>query len=121
MACNHTIHKHNHHFGWDNSIEPTLSVAPGQTVEIETIDSSGGQLNAGSVLSDLSLLSFEKVNPVTGPIFIEGQNQEMRWPSHFWIFNPPVGAGRRIFQGLVYWRISSQIPLFISGSMTLFR
>ena len=72
MACNHTIHKHNHHFGWDNSIEPTLSVVPGQTVEIETIDSSGGQLNAGSVLSDLSLLSFEKVNPVTGPIFIEG-------------------------------------------------
>ena len=72
MACNHTIHKHNHHFGWDNAIEPTLSIAPGQTVEIETIDSSGGQLNAGSVLSDLSLLSFEKVNPVTGPIFIEG-------------------------------------------------
>lgn len=72
MPCNHTIHKHHHHFGWDNSIEPILSVVPGKTVEIETIDSSGGQLSANSSLDDLLQLSFDKVNPVTGPIFIEG-------------------------------------------------
>jgi formamidase len=60
MACNHTIHKHDHHFGWDNSIEPVLSVAPGQSIEIETIDSSGGQLGANSTLEDLSNLSFDK-------------------------------------------------------------
>lgn len=72
MACNHTIHKHQHHFGWDNSIEPTLTVKPGETVEIETIDSSGGQLNPGSTVADLNTLSFDKVNPVTGPINIEG-------------------------------------------------
>ena len=72
MGCNHTIHKHAHHFGWDNSIEPVLSVTPGETVEIETIDSSGGQLGPGSTVADLGALSFDKVNPVTGPIFIEG-------------------------------------------------
>lgn len=72
MDCNHTIHKHAHHFGWDNSIDPILSVTPGQTVEIETIDSSGGQLGPGSTVDDLGTLSFEKVNPVTGPIFVEG-------------------------------------------------
>lgn len=72
MACNHTIHKHQHHFGWDNSIEPTLSVAPGQTIEIETIDSSGGQLGPESSVDDLGSLSFDKVNPVTGPVYIEG-------------------------------------------------
>lgn len=72
MACNHTIHQHQHHFGWDNSITPVLSITPGQTVEIETVDSSGGQLNDGSGLDDLSALSFDAVNPVTGPIFIEG-------------------------------------------------
>ncbi|MFT6304469.1 MAG: acetamidase/formamidase [Granulosicoccus sp.] len=72
VNCQHTIHKHNHHFGWDNSIEPVLSVAPGQTIEIETIDASGGQLNANSTVDDLLQLSFEKVNPVTGPIYIEG-------------------------------------------------
>ncbi len=72
MACNHTIHQHQHHFGWDHSLDPVLSVTPGQTVEIETIDSSGGQLNATSELGDLSALSFDAVNPVTGPIYIEG-------------------------------------------------
>lgn len=72
MACNHTIHKHQHHFGWDNSIDPILSVTPGETVHVETIDSSGGQLNSASTLEDLNALSFDKVNPVTGPIFIEG-------------------------------------------------
>ena len=46
VNCQHTIHQHQHHFGWDNTIEPVLSVAPGQTIEIETIDakSKNGEL-----------------------------------------------------------------------------
>lgn len=72
MACNHTIHKHNHHLGWDNSLEPVLSIMPGQTIAVETIDASGGQLSAGSTLDDLKALDFNQVNPVTGPIHIEG-------------------------------------------------
>lgn len=72
MACHHTIHKHAHHFGWNKNIEPVLSVAPGQTVEIGTIDSSGGQLGPDSTIEDLMSLSFDSVNPVTGPIYIEG-------------------------------------------------
>jgi formamidase len=72
MRCNHTIHQHQHHFGWNNQIDPVLSVRPGQTVEIETVDSSGGQLGPGASLLDLEKLSFDKVNPVTGPIFVEG-------------------------------------------------
>ena len=72
MNCNHTIHKHQHHLGWDNTLEPVLSITPGQSVEIETIDSSGGQLDKNSTLADLQQLDFDKVNPVTGPIHIEG-------------------------------------------------
>ena len=72
MTCNHTIHKHQHHLGWDNTIEPALSVAPGQTIAVETIDASGGQLHAKATLDDLKALDFDKVNPVTGPIYIEG-------------------------------------------------
>ena len=72
MACNHTIHNRNHHFGWDNSFEPVLTVTPGETIEVETIDASGAQLNADSTLDDLRQLAFEKINPVTGPIYIEG-------------------------------------------------
>ena len=72
MTCNHTIHKHNHHLGWDNTIDPVLSVAPGQTIAVETVDASGGQLDAQSTLDDLKALDFDNVNPVTGPIYVEG-------------------------------------------------
>src|SRR3546814_614372 len=68
----HTIHRHDHHFGWDHSFQPKLTVAPGETVTIETVDSSGGQLGPGSTIEDLKVLDFGKVNPVTGPIRVDG-------------------------------------------------
>lgn len=72
MSCTHTIHKHSHHLGWDNSQEPALAVRPGDTIAVETIDASGGQLHAKATLDDLKALDFDKVNPVTGPIFVDG-------------------------------------------------
>ena len=71
-TCNHTIHKTNSHFGWNNANPPVLTVAPGETVEFHTIDSSGGQLGPKSTLADLAALDFGKVNPVTGPVFVDG-------------------------------------------------
>ena len=67
-----TIHDHHHHIGWDNSIEPVMRVEPDSEIEIFTIDSSGGQLNAASTEADVAALDFGLVNPVTGPIYIEG-------------------------------------------------
>jgi acetamidase/formamidase len=72
MRSSHTIHRHHHHFGWDNANAPALVVAPGDTVELETVDSSGAQLGPGSTLDDLARLDFGKVNPVTGPVFVDG-------------------------------------------------
>ncbi len=71
-SCNHTIHKAQSHNGWDNSFAPQLTIAPGETVAFETIDSSGAQLGPDSVLADLDRLDFGKINPVTGPVFIDG-------------------------------------------------
>ena len=68
----HTIHGHNHHFGWDNSFVPAERIAPGATIEFECLDASGGQLRADSTLADVVKLDFGKVNPVTGPIFVDG-------------------------------------------------
>jgi acetamidase/formamidase len=68
----HTIHGAHHHFGWDHAIPPVLSIAPGTTLEFECIDAAGGQLSAKSGLADVAKLDFAKVNPVTGPIFIDG-------------------------------------------------
>jgi len=72
MASSHTTHRHRHHFGWDNANRPVLEVGPGDTVELETVDSSGAQLSASSTLADLAALDFGKVNPVTGPVHVAG-------------------------------------------------
>ncbi|MFA5595621.1 MAG: acetamidase/formamidase family protein, partial [Trueperaceae bacterium] len=72
MSSFKTIHDHDHHFGWDNSIEPILTVAPGEQIELHTIDSGGGQLNENSTAADVANIDFGKVNPVNGPIYIEG-------------------------------------------------
>lgn len=69
---NYTIHGSHHHFGWDNSFPPALTVAPGDRIHLQCLDSSGGQLTASSTTEDLPNLSFDKINPVTGPIFVEG-------------------------------------------------
>ena len=68
----YTIHKHHSHYGWDNSFQPIKSIKPGETLSFETIDASGAQLNKQSTVQDVVSLDFGKVNPVTGPVFIEG-------------------------------------------------
>jgi acetamidase/formamidase len=68
----HTIHSEQHHFGWDNANEPVLTVAPGDTVEFDTVDASGGQLSPESTVADVLGLDFARVNPVTGPVRVDG-------------------------------------------------
>ena len=68
----HTVHGAHHHFGWDRAIPPVLTIAPGTTVEFECLDASGGQLSPKSTIADVARLDFSKVNPVTGPVAIDG-------------------------------------------------
>ena len=72
MRSSHTIHRHQHHHGWNNAIAPALTVAPGETVTFATVDSSGGQLSVSSTVADVSRLDFAKVNPVSGPVRVDG-------------------------------------------------
>lgn len=67
-----TIHQGHHHFGWDNTFEPVLTIEPGDEVEFGIVDASGGQLTADSTTADVASLDFGKVNPVTGPVRIVG-------------------------------------------------
>ena len=71
-SARHTIHREHRHLGWNNANAPVLTVAPGETVSFETVDASGGQLGPGSTAADIAGLDFGKVNPVTGPIAIDG-------------------------------------------------
>jgi len=71
-GTNHTIHKQHGHFGWDNSFSPCLTVKPGETVAFECRDASAGQFTRDTVAADVPKLDLGKVNPVTGPILIDG-------------------------------------------------
>jgi len=70
MAHRHTIHQS--HFGWDNSLRAVARIAPGETLEFEVADSSAKQLSPASSVADVARLDFSKINPVSGPVFIEG-------------------------------------------------
>ena len=71
-ACDYTIHGAQHHFGWDNTLAPALRVAPGSTIEFHCHDSSAGQLGPSSTLQSVVDLDFGKINPVSGPIYVDG-------------------------------------------------
>lgn len=71
-ACNYTIHGAQHHFGWDNTLAPAERVEPGSTILFHCHDSSAGQLGPSSTVADVGTLDFGKINPVSGPIYVEG-------------------------------------------------
>ena len=60
------------HHAWDNSLPPVLEIEPGQRVELDLMNSSGGQLGPESTVAEVAALDFAKVNPVTGPIAVRG-------------------------------------------------
>jgi len=72
MTHRHTIHKHQHHLGWNHAFPPVLRIAPGESVEFEVSEASGGQISPASTVDAVSRMDFGRVNPVTGPVFVDG-------------------------------------------------
>ena len=68
----HTIHAHQCHIGWNNAFPPILTIAPGETITFESRDSSDGQITPASKVADIAALDFGRINPVCGPVFIDG-------------------------------------------------
>jgi len=68
----YTIHRAHIHHGWNNQFAPVLKIKPGETISLETVDASSGQLNPKSNADDLRKLDLSFVNPVTGPIYVDG-------------------------------------------------
>jgi acetamidase/formamidase len=72
VACTHTIHRARHHFGWNKDFTPAVVAKPGETIHFECLDSSGGQIGPDATLDALINLDFGKINPVSGPVYVEG-------------------------------------------------
>jgi len=70
MTYRHTIHQRHH--GWDHSLVPAVRIAPGSSLEFVVADASDGQICRTSNVDDVARLDFAKVNPVTGPVYIDG-------------------------------------------------
>lgn len=68
----HTLHAHESHSGWDRDLPPQLTVSPGTTVRLEAQDASGGQLDRSSDATNLESLDFGRINPTTGPVYVDG-------------------------------------------------
>jgi acetamidase/formamidase len=69
-AHRHTIHQQHH--GWDRSLPPAVRIAPGESLEFDVADASGAQLGPASTADDVLRLDFANINPVAGPVFIDG-------------------------------------------------
>jgi acetamidase/formamidase len=68
----HTIHSKQGHYGWDNSFPPVLTVAPGAAVEFQCRDASAGQFSRETTAAGVPKIDLAFVNPVTGPIYVDG-------------------------------------------------
>ncbi|HET7488440.1 MAG TPA: acetamidase/formamidase family protein [Acidimicrobiales bacterium] len=60
------------HFGWSPDFPPTLAVRSGDELVVEAQDASAGQLGPGSTAASVAALDFDRVNPVCGPVHVEG-------------------------------------------------
>ena len=72
MKSDYTIYKNQNHVGWNKAIAPVKTIEAGAVVTFETLDASGDQIGQHSTVSDVASLDFSKVNPVTGPVYVDG-------------------------------------------------
>jgi len=67
-----TIHGIHPHWRWDNSLSPAARIAPGERIEVEILDAGGGQIAKSSTAAQVASLDFGRVNPATGPLYVDG-------------------------------------------------
>lgn len=58
------------HSVWDRSLRPRLHIEPGDEVQIECVDASGGQVRAGMTTAQYLAIDRSRIHALTGPIFI---------------------------------------------------
>ena len=59
-------------YGWSRDQAPFHTVTSGSELTVDTQDASGGQLRPGSTHRSVADLDLDRINPVSGPIFVDG-------------------------------------------------
>jgi acetamidase/formamidase len=68
----HTLPSEPTHSVWDRSLEPRLGIEPGDEVQIQCVDASGGQVHPAMTAGEYLSIDRSRIHALTGPIWIEG-------------------------------------------------
>lgn len=68
-----TVHvaREQFNFGWNRNYPPATVVQSGHQLTIHTADSAGGQITRDSTPASVARIDFARVNPVSGPVYVE--------------------------------------------------
>jgi acetamidase/formamidase len=67
----HVLSAESTHSLWNRSLSPRLRIVSGDTVHLDCLDSSGGQVHPGMTVGDFLKIDRSRIHALTGPIFIE--------------------------------------------------
>ena len=68
----HSLSAQPTHSKWNRALRPRLTVAPGDTVRMECVDSSGSQVHPGMTLPEYLKIDRDMIHALTGPIYVDG-------------------------------------------------
>ena len=120
----------NVHSAWDNSLDPALTVEPGDVVRFECRDAVDGQVTVETTADDVSDISFDPVHPLTGPVAVEGAEpgdvlevelldmQHKGWGyTCFWPGEMDLGLLPEEFDepGMHVWDLDGDVGQFVNG------
>ncbi len=70
--ANHVLSAEPIHSRWNRDLPPRLTIASGDTVHLECLDSSGAQVHPGMTPGEYIDINRERIHALTGPIFVQG-------------------------------------------------
>jgi acetamidase/formamidase len=72
MMAEHALSAEPTHSRWNRALQPRLRIAPGDTVHLECVDSSGAQVNPTMTVDEFLTIDRRRIHALTGPLFVEG-------------------------------------------------
>src|SRR5579862_3662235 len=70
--ANHSVSAEPIHSRWNRDLPPRLTIAPGDTVHFECVDSSGAQVHRKMTLPEYLTIDRGRIHALTGPVFVSG-------------------------------------------------
>ena len=68
----HTLSAEPTHSRWNRNLLPRLEISPGDTVHMECVESSGGQVYPGMTANQFLAINYGRIHALTGPIAVQG-------------------------------------------------